>query len=148
LVVPACSYEVTARSAAPPEKVFALLADALTWPDWAKPTIGEASWVSEGTPPPGGVGAVRKVGRWPMFGYEQVVVSDAPTHHAYTMVKGNPVKNYRADVHLTPDGDGTKITWGASFDAKIPGTGAAITAFYKRLIGSFAQKLARYAEAI
>ena len=145
--MPAYSYEVAAHSAAPPEKVFALLSDALTWPQWAKPIVGEGSWFSEGNPPPGGVGAVRKVGRWPQYGYEQVVVSEPPTHHAYTMVKGQPVKNYRADVHLMPDGNGTKIIWGASFDPKLPGTGRVLAVFYKRLIGSFARKLATYAES-
>jgi hypothetical protein len=144
--VPAFSYEVTARSNAAPDKVFALLADALTWPQWAGPFIGHAEWEREGDPPPGGVGAVRKVGRWPQFGYERVVADEPPAHHAYTMVKGQPVNDYRADVYLTPDGSGTKIRWGATFEPKIPGTGGLLVAFYKRLIGSFARRLARYAE--
>src|SRR6185437_10484046 len=34
----------------------------------------------------------------------------------YTVVAGIPVRNYRADVTLTPDGDGTHIRWEASWD--------------------------------
>jgi uncharacterized protein YndB with AHSA1/START domain len=141
-----CSYEVTARSAAPPERVFALLADATSWSRWAGPLIGHASWEREGDPAPGGVGAIRKLGRWPMFGREQIVVSEPPAHHAYTTLSGNPVRNYRADVLLTPEGDSTLITWSATFDPLVPGTGRASEAVYRRMIGSFARRLARYAE--
>ena len=140
------SYEVTARSAAPPKRVFALLADATSWPRWAGPVIAHASWEREGDPAPGGVGAIRKVGRWPLFGHEQIVAYEPSSHHAYTMLKGNPVRNYRADVYLVPDGTGTRITWGATFDPLIPGTGGVLNAFYKWLIGSLAKRVAAYAE--
>jgi uncharacterized protein YndB with AHSA1/START domain len=140
------SYEVTARSAAPPERVFALLADATSWPRWAGPVIGRAGWEREGSPPPGGVGAIRKLGRPPIFAREEVVAYEPPTHHAYTILSGNPVRNYRADVHLVPDGDGTRITWRATFDPLVPGTGAMLNALYRRLIGGTAKRLAAYAE--
>ena len=140
------SYEVTARSAAPPARVFAILADATSWPQWAGPVIGHASWEREGIPAPGGVGAIRKLGRAPVFAREEIVAYEPPTHHAYTIVAGNPVRNYRADVHLVPDGDGTRITWRATFDPVVPGTGALLNAFYRRLIGGTAKRLAAYAE--
>jgi len=139
------SYEVTARSAAPPERVFALLADATSWTRWGGSAIGHASWEQEGDPAPAGIGAIRKVGRWPQFGYEQIVAYEPPTHHAYTMVKGNPVRNYRADVYLVPDGSGTRITWGATFDPVVPGTGGALNAFFRWFIGGLAKRLAAYA---
>ena len=139
-------YEVTARSSAPPERVFALLDDATSWRRWAGPLVAHASWEREGEPAPGGVGAIRKVGRWPMFGREQVLASEPPSHHAYTTLSGNPVRGYRADVVLAPDGTGTLITWSATFEARIPGTGRLLEGFYRRLIGSFARRLATYAE--
>jgi uncharacterized protein YndB with AHSA1/START domain len=139
------SYEVSARSSAPPERVFALLADATSWPRWAGPVIAHGSWERQGDPPPGGVGAIRKVGRWPQFGREEIVAYEPPTHHAYTMLSGQPVRNYRADVRLTPDGAGTLITWGATFDPVVPGTGRPLRAMYRRLIGSFARRVAAYA---
>ena len=139
------SYEVSVRSPAPPGQIFALLADATSWPRWAGPVIGHGSWERRGDPPPGGVGAIRKVGRWPQFGREEIVAYEPPTHHAYTMLSGNPVRNYRADVRLTPDGAGTLITWGATFDPMVPGTGRLLSAIYRRLIGSFARRVAAYA---
>jgi uncharacterized protein YndB with AHSA1/START domain len=141
------SYEVTARSAAPPERVFALLADATSWPEWAGPAIGHASWEREGTPAPGGVGAIRKLGRAPVYAREEVVAYEAPTHHAYTILSGNPVRNYRADVHLVADDDGgTRITWRGTFDPLVPGTGRILNAFYRSLIGGTAKRLAAHAE--
>jgi hypothetical protein len=143
-----CSYEVSARCAARPELVFGLLADATSWPNWAGPLIARASWEREGIPAPGGVGAIRKIGRWPMFGREQVVAFEPPWHHAYTTLSGNPVRNYRADVVLARDGSGTRITWSATFDPLIPGTGRFFEWTYRRLIGSFARRLARYADTV
>ena len=144
--MPLCSYEVSARSAAAPERVFELLADAMSWALWAGPLVGHASWEREGDPAPGGVGAIRKLGRWPVFGREEIVVSEPPSHHGYTTLSGNPVRNYRADVRLTPDGDGTLIAWSATFDPLVPATGRLLEATYRRLIGSFARRLATYAE--
>ena len=141
------SYEVTAHSSAPPERVFALLDDALSWKQWAKPTIGRAEWEREGDPPPGGVGAIRKLGRWPIYGREEIVASEPPSHYAYTMLSGNPVRNYRADITLvSDDAGGTRITWSATFDPLVPGTGRLLAAVYRRLISGFARKVAAYAE--
>jgi hypothetical protein len=144
--MPLCSYKVTARSSAPPARVFELLADATSWSRWAGPVIAHGSWEQEGNPAPGGVGAIRKLGRWPMFGCEQIVAFEPPSHHAYAMLSGNPVRNYRADVSLEPDGDGTLIVWSATFEPRILGTGRLIAEIYRALIGSFARRLAAYAE--
>ncbi len=140
------SYEVSARSVAPPQRVFELLEDATSWPRWAGPLIARGSWEREGDRTPGGVGAIRKIGRWPTFGREEIIVCEPPTHHAYTTLSGNPVRNYRADVLLTADGDGTMITWSGTFEPVVPGTGRALAAMYRRLIGAFARRLARYSE--
>jgi len=143
--VSACSFEVTAQSAAPPERVFALLADATSWPRWAGFLVARGWWDREGSPPPGGVGAIRKLGRWPLYGREEIIVYEPPTNLAYTIVKGQPVRNYRADVTLTRVDDGTLITWTAAFDPLIPGTGAIVTAFLRRIVATFANGLADYA---
>ena len=140
-----CAYEVSARSSAPPDRVFELLADAYSWPEWAGPLAAHGSWEREGTPPPGGVGAIRKLGRWPIYGREEIVAYEPPSHLAYTIVKGQPVRNYRADIMLTPDGDGTLVTWGATFDPLVPGTGPLVTAFFRRIITRFANGLAAHA---
>jgi uncharacterized protein YndB with AHSA1/START domain len=140
-----CSYEVTAHSTARPERLFELVADATSWPLWAGSLTTHGSWEREGTPQPGGVGAIRKLGRWPIYGREEIVAYEPPTHLAYTIVRGQPVRNYRADVKLTGDRDGTLITWAGTFDPLIPGTGELVTALFRRIITTFANGLADYA---
>jgi uncharacterized protein YndB with AHSA1/START domain len=60
-VVATVAYDVRTWSAAPPERVFALVADANTWSQWAGPMIMRSWFGKEGSPPPGGVGAVLKL---------------------------------------------------------------------------------------
>jgi hypothetical protein len=66
-------FSAEATSSASPDAVFALLADAPTWMDWAGPLVREASWEKEGDPAPGGVGAIRKLGSKPFYGREEIV---------------------------------------------------------------------------
>lgn len=143
--MPRCSFEVTCRSDARPERVFELLADATSWPRWASPLIGRGGWAREGDPPPGGVGAIRKVGRPPVYAYEEIVEYRPPERLAYTIPRGQPVRNYRAVVDVSSDGDGTRVEWRATFDPLLPGTGAIVTATYRSIIGWMARRLAAYA---
>jgi len=142
------SYEVTVRSAAPPEAVFAVLDDARGWPSWAGFMIQRADWERAGTPSPGGVGAIRRMGRWPQFTREEILEHDAPNHVAYTVVSGFPVRDYRADIDLAPgpDGDGTVISWRGSFREAIPHTGQILASVLDRVVRSFATRAAREAE--
>jgi uncharacterized protein YndB with AHSA1/START domain len=140
------SYEVVGTSRAPVEQVWALLADAATWSQWAGPMIVRSWWEREGTPPPGGVGAIRGLGLKRLGSREEIVEFDPPHHLAYTILSGLPVHDYRADVELTAAGAGTSIVWRGSYRPKVPGTGAAINAFLHWTISGFVRRLARAAE--
>jgi carbon monoxide dehydrogenase subunit G len=142
------SYDVSAESSAPPEVVFDILADGARWREWAGPTIRHSSTERDGTPSPQGVGAIKKLGSAPIFSREETVEYDRPRRYAYTIISGPPVRDYKAIVELTPHGAGTSIRWTASFDAKIPGTGALITRYFSRFIGALAQRLAKHAERV
>jgi uncharacterized protein YndB with AHSA1/START domain len=139
------SYDVRVRSAATREQIFALLADATSWPRWAGPVIRHGSWVKEGDPAPGGVGAIRKLGTSRVGTQEQIIEYDPPHYLAYTILGRQPIRDYRAIVSLDPDGDGTRITWAGAFEPLLPGTGAVIAWGLRRMIGSMAKGLARYA---
>jgi len=140
------SYEVTAESKASPEAVFAVLADGSRWKEWAGAMIRHSSFEREGTPAPGGVGAIRRVGSWPLYGREEIVEYEPPTRLAYTILSGQPIRNYKAIVELAPRGGGTAIRWSATFDPKIPGTGRLFSRYFAALIGGFAKRLAERAE--
>jgi hypothetical protein len=140
------SYEVSATSAASAEKVFDLLADGAGWSKWAGAMVVRSWWEREGDPAPGGVGAIRCLGLPKLGSREEIVAYERPRHLAYIVLSGLPVKSYRADVHLTPDGNGTRIVWAGSFTPKLPGTGPLLRAFLVRTVGAFARRLAKAAE--
>jgi uncharacterized protein YndB with AHSA1/START domain len=139
-------FYAEATSSASPDTVFALLADAPRWKDWAGPLVREASWDREGDPAPGGVGAIRKLGSKPFYGREEIVHYDPPRRLSYTILSGQPVRNYRADVDLTPVDGGTHIRWSSRFEPAVPGTGAAMRWYLRRIIAGFTRRLARSAE--
>ena len=139
------SYEVTARSAAPPEKVFALLADGAGWSAWGGPMIVRSWWERQGEPAPGGVGAIRRLGLGAASSREEIVEYDAPRHLAYIWLTSFPVRDYRADVRLEPDGEGTRVVWSGSFRPAFPG-GAVMRRVLGRTVGGFARRLAAEAE--
>lgn len=137
------SFEVVARSAAPPDRVFALLADGAGWARWAGPLVRRSSWEREGDPAPGGVGSVRRLGSARVFSREEVVAYDPPRHLGYTILSGQPVRSYRADVRLqATDGGGTEIRWAATFVPRLPGTGRLLRGWLRTVVASFARRLA------
>jgi uncharacterized protein YndB with AHSA1/START domain len=135
-------YEVTARSAAAPDAVFAVLADGPGWSRWAGPMVRFSAWEAGGPEPPGGPGSVRLLGTRAFHSREEIVESRPPELLAYEVRSGWPVKDYRADVRLEPDGPGTLITWTGSFDALVPGTGGLVLALTRPMIAGFARRLA------
>jgi uncharacterized protein YndB with AHSA1/START domain len=52
---------------------------------------------------------------------EEILDVEPGKRLAYTVLRGIPVRNYRAEATLTPSPDGTLIRWGASWDRTIMG---------------------------
>src|SRR2546430_8980748 len=104
--------DVTARSAAPPQRVWTLLADAGSWPRWAP--FDEAV-VEEGA----GLGELRRFRTGRRTTRERITGFEPPHRLAYELVSGIPIRDYEAEVTLTPDDDGTVIRWHSHFRAKI-----------------------------
>ena len=105
------TYLVVATSRATPEQVFDLLADAPRWHDWAGSSIRESGWVSSTTD---AVGAVRRLGRKPIYTLETITEFERPHRMSYT-VTGLPVRDYRCTVELAPVRGGTEIRWSGRF---------------------------------
>lgn len=96
----AFSFEINRTTRAPASTLFRLETDGAGWSRWAKPLIVQSSWEQPGD----GVGAIRKVGVWPMLMREKTVVYEQDRRHVYEQIGPRlPAKNYRAEVLLTPN---------------------------------------------
>ncbi len=136
------SVAVSARLDAPPEQVWPLVAEVARWPEWSFVTKG--SLLRNGSPDPDGVGALRHLTVLGIGSREEVVAVTRPTHLAYAIRSGFPVRNHRADITLAPDGDGTRLTWAARFDPLVPGTAGATEWLMRTVPSRFATSLARH----
>lgn len=110
---------------ATPEALWALLSDVTRYPEWGP--WSAAGYRQPGDDSPRGPGAVqwlrssrRAYGRY-VTSVERILVAEEARHLAYTVIGGIPVRNYRADVTLTPVAGGTKVRWAASWDATLRG---------------------------
>jgi uncharacterized protein YndB with AHSA1/START domain len=110
------TIDVTARSAAAPERVWSLLADVSTWSTWSSFDESDLQQPAP-TGDPNGTGAIRAFRLKRMRSREEVVEFDPPHRFAYRLLEGIPVNDYLAVVTLTPDGDGTSINWHSTFRA-------------------------------
>ncbi len=141
------SFEVNRTSTAPAATLFRLVADGGNWSTWAKPIVVQSSWARQGDPAPGGVGAIRKLGMWPVLVQEETVGYEQDRRHAYKMVGATPAKDYVGEVVFTPNAaGGTDIRWTGSFTERIPGTGPALRAAMGGAVKFFAGKLVEAAE--
>ena len=114
--------EHTATTTADPATVYALLRDGATWPVWGP--LDSFELERPGEQEPEGLGAVRIFRSGRVTGRDTIAELVQDRRFSYTHVSNLPIKNYRADVDLTPAGGGTAIRWVSEFDPKFPGTGA------------------------
>ena len=104
-----------ATTSAGPETVWSLVADANSYPRWGP-------WNDGGYRPPSAGPSRKDQVQWFRYGRRTVSVEkllevQAPNRLVYTVVEGLPVKNYRAEVTLTPTpSKGTSIRWAATWD--------------------------------
>src|SRR3954447_25879187 len=140
------SYEVTEGAPAVSATVLGLLADRAGWSAWCGPMVVRSWWEREGSPEPGGVGAIRRLGLGKLSSREEIVGYDAPRHLAYTWLTKFPVRDYRADVRLEPDGTGTRIVWSGTFAPAFPGGATVMRRFFLGAVGGFTKRLAKEAE--
>jgi Polyketide cyclase / dehydrase and lipid transport len=133
----------TASSRANPAAVFLLLKNSDTWPLWSM--FDSAVLERAGDDGPYGVGAVRSFSTRISKATEQVTKLIPNRQLSYVLLSGLPLRNYRADVVLTPSGvRGTLISWTASFQCAY-GTGWFWRMFMNRILSDMATRLAKAA---
>ncbi len=137
--------DVRVQTAASPESVFDLLADATTWPLWSP--IESVELERPGDPPPEGVGAIRVNRRGRVTGRDEVIEVTPPRRFAYRSLSGLPVRDYIGEVDIEPTATGASIRWRASFFSKVPGIGGLLERGISRFLADCAHGLADYAAA-
>jgi Polyketide cyclase / dehydrase and lipid transport len=142
------SFEINRTTRAPAATLFRLETDGARWSEWAKPLIAQSSWERQGDPAPGGVGAVRKVGMWPMLMREKTIAYEKDRRHAYAQIGPRlPAKDYRAELLLTPNATGgTDLRWIGSFTERMRGTGPLMRVFLRGVVWFLARQLVKAAE--
>jgi hypothetical protein len=135
-----------ARSRAPREAVWGLIADGRSWSDWGPWQKAELD--QEGTPPPpDGVGAIRRLVRRPVVTIERVTAFEPPRLLRYEMLSGLPLRDYEGTITLTENDGATEIHWHTEFDgAKLPGTASLFRRMLDGFVADVAERLAREAE--
>ena len=110
---------------ATPGAVWALVSDASRYPEWGP--WSAAGYQRPGDDSPRGPGAVQwlRSARRSYLRYvtsiEQVLEVEEERRLVYTVIGGIPVRNYRAEVTLTPVPDGTHVRWAATWDTTVAG---------------------------
>jgi Polyketide cyclase / dehydrase and lipid transport len=106
---------VNRTSRAPAATLFRLEADGGHWAEWAKPLVVQSSWERQGAPAPGGLGAVRKVGVWPLLIWEQTLEYEQDRRHIYALIGPRfPAKGYRGEMIFTRTPRGAPTCAGAA----------------------------------
>lgn len=134
--------EATAWSAAPPAAVYALLVDGASWPTWSGHDAVDIVERGEGESEGDGVGAVRVLHRGRMRSRERIVELVPDRRLGYELLAGLPLRDYRADVDLTPERGGTAIRWSSDFVSKVPGMGGIYRWALTRFMATAADNLA------
>jgi Polyketide cyclase / dehydrase and lipid transport len=135
--------EGTATTTANPDQVYAVLVDRPSWPEWSALGRYEAVSGVEGE-----IGSVACFATRGIRSVERLVELQPNRRLSYELVSGLPMRDYRANVDLTPSSGGTSIRWASSFEPKIPGTGWILRAMMIRVLGGLATDLARRAESM
>ena len=65
---------------------------------------------------------------------EEIVEYERPTHWAYTVLSGVPIRDHLATIELREVGTGTEVSWHLRATLKIPGVGRLMLPVFKAFI--------------
>ena len=120
------------RVEAPPEVVFDVLTHHRRYADFTPMRRSELE--REGDPAPNGVGAIRALTSVGPPLREEVLTYEPPARFSYRVLSGVPVRNHVGTVELTPDGEGTLVTYAVRTLPTLPLVGGAVVGVTKQAI--------------
>lgn len=140
------TFEVQASSHASLDQLWPLVAEAERWKEWSFLTV--SFLLREGSPTADGVGALRRFAVGRTGSEEEVVAFEPPFHLAYEARRGLPVRYYRGDVRLEPEGEGARIFWSGVLEPRWPGTGRLALLYTRAFVRRFTRQLVRFADRV
>lgn len=138
------SFTFLRHVAAPPETVFDVLTNHRGYADITP--VRKSKLEREGVPAPNGVGAVRVLSSVGPPLREEVIAYEPPSRFSYKMLSGAPVRDHVGTVELTPEGDGTKVTYAVRTTPTVPVAGFAVVGVVKLAIKSLLNGIATESE--
>jgi hypothetical protein len=140
------SCRVERPSKAKPEAIYDLLMDLERWPEFM-PTVSAASWERRGEPDTGN-GGVRRMRIGLSDVRDLIVDGTRPHHHAYaaSLPWYMLLKNYRGDIRIEEDPNGSRIIWTVTCVSRVLPTRSVksrLEASYARLATALADEAER-----
>jgi hypothetical protein len=132
--------DVRETSAASPEELWALLDKSSTWPTWTP----IETFKLERPAGEDGLGEIRlfKTGRVTVR--EEIVERRPQERLTYVLLGGLALRDYRAEIDLSPTAGGTAIRWHTTFRSKVPGAGGIYRRALERVTKDFVDGLAAH----
>jgi uncharacterized protein YndB with AHSA1/START domain len=116
------TVRVERRIPAPAERVFELIADHANYDRFRAITGSEL--VSEGDPPPNGVGAMRRIRVGPIRFEEEITAYEPSSRLDYLILRLNlPFDHRGGTMRLSEEEGGTRVEWISTFRIPIPVVG-------------------------
>jgi uncharacterized protein YndB with AHSA1/START domain len=123
------SFTLVREVAAPPETVFDVLTDHRGYAEITP--MRRVELEREGEPAPNGVGAIRVLHSIGPPLREEVIAYRSPSRFSYKLLSGAPVRDHVGTVELTPQGEGTKVTYAVRTMPTLPVAGFAVVGVVK-----------------
>ena len=124
---------VEASFRASPEVIWSRLTDHEGMVDWLP--VREIVRHRPGFPDPNGIGAVRTLRGGGLVIEERITDFKPEERIEYVLTAGAPVRDYRGEMVLKPDGEHTRVRWVVRFRTTVPGTGWILSALLRRFLG-------------
>lgn len=127
---------------APPQAVWDLYTDHVSWQRWAG--LGSVRLTEVGSPERDGAGCVREISRLGFRVLERVETFEPPTRMTYRVVGGMfPVRNHLGLVEFSTDGAGTRVDWSCQFEPVIPATSGVLRLIVNKTFTDVLEQLSR-----
>lgn len=126
------SFTYVREVAAPPEVVFDVLTDHRGYADITR--VRRSELEREGEPAPNGVGAIRVLRSVGPPLREEVLTYEPSNRFSYTLLSGAPLRDHVGTVELTPQGEGTKMTYAVRTTPTVPVVGGLVVAVARQAV--------------